>query len=180
MSTNQPTNPHRGSDFNEFMIDEGLMPTPRTDAIAHAGHNESVYIARMTYLARQLERELEEWKDKLDGSEITHEATRADLRDCKRELEQERQDRKQADLDTIRALGERNDARRELAEANRKLAALPRSGLAFGSLLARYGIVQSAALDDPEGYDGHATLDALYAAFEELTGVVANEAVDPP
>lgn len=28
-----------------------------------------------------------------------------------RELEQERQDRKQADLDAIRALGERNDAR---------------------------------------------------------------------
>ena len=58
MSTDQPTNPHRGSDFTDFMIDEGLMPTPRTDAIAHAGHNESVYIARMTYLARQLEREL--------------------------------------------------------------------------------------------------------------------------
>lgn len=29
-----------------------------------------------------------------------------------RELEQERQDRKQADLDTIRALGERNDERK--------------------------------------------------------------------
>ena len=33
-----------------------------------------------------------------------------------RELEQERQDRKQADLDTIRALGERNDARGELEQ----------------------------------------------------------------
>ena len=32
-----------------------------------------------------------------------------------RELEQERQDRKQADLDALRALGERNDARAELA-----------------------------------------------------------------
>lgn len=32
-----------------------------------------------------------------------------------RELEQERQDRKQADLDTIRTLGERNDARAALA-----------------------------------------------------------------
>jgi hypothetical protein len=31
-----------------------------------------------------------------------------------RELDQERQDRKQADLDAIRALGERNDARKEL------------------------------------------------------------------
>jgi chromosome segregation ATPase len=35
------------------------------------------------------------------------------------ELEQERQDRKQADLDTIRALGERNDARKELEETSK-------------------------------------------------------------
>lgn len=32
--------------------------TPRTDAIAHRGYNESAYIAEMTDLARQLEREL--------------------------------------------------------------------------------------------------------------------------
>lgn len=31
--------------------------TPRTDAIAHRGYNESAYIAEMTDLARQLERE---------------------------------------------------------------------------------------------------------------------------
>lgn len=37
-----------------------------------------------------------------------------------RELEQERQDRKQADLDTIRALGERNDARKELQQLKEK------------------------------------------------------------
>jgi hypothetical protein len=39
----------------------------------------------------------------------------------KRELEQERQDRKQAEADICRALGERNDARAELA-AERALA----------------------------------------------------------
>jgi hypothetical protein len=38
-----------------------------------------------------------------------------------RELEQERQDRKQADLDALRALGERNDARAELAALKEKL-----------------------------------------------------------
>jgi hypothetical protein len=43
------------------------------------------------------------------------------LEKLERQLEQERQDRKQADLDTIRALGERNDARAELA-AERALA----------------------------------------------------------
>jgi hypothetical protein len=41
--------------------------------------------------------------------------------DAEAKLEQERQDRKQADLDTIRALGERNDARAELS-AERALA----------------------------------------------------------
>jgi len=43
------------------------------------------------------------------------------LEELELELEQERQDRKQADLDTIRALGERNDARAELS-AERALA----------------------------------------------------------
>ena len=41
---------------------------------------------------------------------------REQMADLQRELEQERQDRKQADLDTIRALGERNDARTELEQ----------------------------------------------------------------
>jgi hypothetical protein len=36
-------------------------------------------------------------------------------RELECELDQERQDRKQADIDTIRALGERNDARAEIA-----------------------------------------------------------------
>ena len=39
-----------------------------------------------------------------------------------RELEQERQDRNQADLDTIRALGERNEARAELEQIKAILA----------------------------------------------------------
>jgi len=41
-------------------------------------------------------------------------------RQLERELEQERQDRQQADLDTIRALGERNDARAELERIQQK------------------------------------------------------------
>lgn len=44
------------------------------------------------------------------------------ITELKRELSQERQDRKQADLDTIRALGERNTARRERDTALRDLA----------------------------------------------------------
>ena len=56
-------NKHRGSDFNQFLIEEGIMtPTPRTDAIAHRGLGSVAYIAEMTNLARQLERELAVWK----------------------------------------------------------------------------------------------------------------------
>ena len=51
-------NKHRGSDFNEFLIEQGIMtPTPRTDAIAHRGLGSVAYIAEITDLARQLERE---------------------------------------------------------------------------------------------------------------------------
>ena len=44
-------------------------------------------------------------------------------RQLERELEQERQDRKQAEADICRALGERNDARAELAAAKEAAAA---------------------------------------------------------
>jgi hypothetical protein len=65
--------------------------TPRTDAAIKASNGF------WSFVLRDLAQELE------------------------RELEQERQDRKQAELDVCRALGERNDARAELA-AERKLA----------------------------------------------------------
>ena len=52
-------NQHRGSDFNQFLIEEEIMtPTPRTDAIAHRGLGSVAYIAEMTDFARQLERDL--------------------------------------------------------------------------------------------------------------------------
>ena len=56
-------NQHRGSDFNQFLIEEEIMtPTPRTDAIAYRGLDSVAYIAEMTDFARQLERELAVWK----------------------------------------------------------------------------------------------------------------------
>jgi hypothetical protein len=42
-----------------------MNDTPRTDAIAHRGYNESAYIAEMTGLARELERELAESTESL-------------------------------------------------------------------------------------------------------------------
>jgi len=48
-----------------------MTDTPRTNAIAHRGYNESAYIAEMTNLARQMERELADERalaDRLAGS----------------------------------------------------------------------------------------------------------------
>ena len=123
-------NQHRGSDFNEFLAQENLMtPTPRTDAIAHRGHGPTAYIAEITDLARQLERENQTFRaaqkacedcdaprvDRIAELERELAVWKHDVKLLEAELEQERQDRKQADLDTIRALGERNEARAEIA-----------------------------------------------------------------
>ena len=134
-----------------------MNDTPRTDAIAHRGYNESAYIAEMTGLARELERELAESTESLafqtqlnrevielekktlaelaaEREQITILRSdekrlvgftktyrlRADEAEAK--LEQERQDRRQAELDVCRALGERNDARAELASLKATIA----------------------------------------------------------
>ena len=57
---------------------------------------------------------------------------------------------------------------RELEHAMKQNSRLPRSSMALGDLLARHGIIKAEALDDPDGFDGYATLDALCCAFEEM------------
>jgi hypothetical protein len=49
-----------------------MKPTPRTDAIAHKGLGSVAYIAQMTSLGRELERELAAASDQLAAN---HEAT---------------------------------------------------------------------------------------------------------
>jgi hypothetical protein len=78
-----------------------MNDTPRTDAIAHRGYNESAYIAEMTGLARQLERELAESAESL--------AFQTQLNREVIELEK-------------KTLGERNDARKELEQIKAVLA----------------------------------------------------------
>ena len=162
-----------------------MNDTPRTDAIAHRGYNESAYISEMTGLSRQLERENKTFRaaqkacedcdaprvdriaelerelaesteslafqtqlnrevielEKKTFGELAAEREqitilrsdekrlvgftktyrlRADEAEAK--LEQERQDRRQAELDVCRALGERNDARAELASLKATIA----------------------------------------------------------
>jgi transposase len=54
-------NPHRGSDFADFLAEEGLMtPTPRTDAAIAASDGQWSFTLRD--LAQELERELAVWK----------------------------------------------------------------------------------------------------------------------
>ena len=69
-----------------------MSDTPRTDAAIAASDGQ------WSFVLRDLAQELE------------------------RELEQERQDRRQAELDVCRALGERNDARKELEQIKAVLA----------------------------------------------------------
>ena len=127
-----------------------MNDTPRTDAIAHRGYNESAYISEMTGLSRQLERENQTFRaaqkacedcdaprvDRIAELERELQETRSDLEfrrglyklqserveRLERELEQEHQDRKQAEADVCRALGERNDARKELEQIKAVLA----------------------------------------------------------
>jgi hypothetical protein len=57
-------NPHRGSDFNDFLAEQGLMtPTPRTDAAIKASKGQWGYLLRD--LAQELERELAESTESL-------------------------------------------------------------------------------------------------------------------
>jgi len=38
----------------------------------------------------------------------------------------------------------------------------------FQNALVRYGVIDAAAIDDPEGYDGEQTLRCVADAFDEL------------
>jgi hypothetical protein len=57
-------NPHRGSDFNDFLAEEGLTPTPRTDAAIAASDGQWSFPLRD--LAQDMERELAVWKHEVD------------------------------------------------------------------------------------------------------------------
>ena len=81
---------------------------------AKDAHADEIYKASVE-LAAMLE-------DKLAAAREQVSSRNKRLADMARELEQERQDRKQADLDTIRALGERNDARAALAKLKATLS----------------------------------------------------------
>ena len=117
-----------------------MTPTPRTDAMASTMFPDGSRWVQIEF-ARQLEREnqtfraaqkacedcdaprvdrIDELERELAEARATHAALYAGTLKLESELDQERQDRKQADIDTIRALGERNDARAELAREKQR------------------------------------------------------------
>ena len=57
---------------------------------------------------------------------------------------------------------------REHKEAIKQNARIPRSGIALAELLAKHGVIQAAAIDDAEDYDGCDTIDRIRAAWEEM------------
>jgi hypothetical protein len=195
-----------------------MNDNPRTDAIAHRGYNESAYIAEMTGLSRQLERENQTFRaaqkacedcdaprvdriaelerelaesaqslafqtqlnrevielEKKTFAELAAEREqitilrsdqkrlvgftktyrlRADEAEAK--LEQERQDRRQAELDVCRALGERNDARAELASLKATIADPDEVELAMirGEIAIPHRVGFDAIRETPVGYN---------------------------
>jgi len=93
--------------------DDTMQPDPRE--IGHA-------IDAICDHAERLERDLAESLSDLDFRRGLYKLQSERMDRIERELEQERQDRKQADLDTISALGERNDARAEVDQTKAILA----------------------------------------------------------
>jgi hypothetical protein len=85
--------------------------TPRTNVIAHRGYNESAYIAKMTDLARQLERELADAISERDALRKT-----ADKLDEDKECNARLCETLRADWEAERALADR------LAETMRQIA----------------------------------------------------------
>jgi len=79
-----------------------MNDTPRTNAIAHRGYNESDYIAKMTDLARQLERELADAISERDALRKT-----ADKLDDDKESNARLSETLRADWEAERALADR-------------------------------------------------------------------------
>ena len=117
-------NPHRGSDFNEFLIEENLMtPTPRTDEEAEywldpamSGEHQIV----PADFARQLERENQTFRAAQKACEDC-DAPRVDrIAELERELATERE-QLAANHEATRLIGKWLEAERALAD---RLAAL--------------------------------------------------------
>ena len=106
-----------------------MTPTPRTDAIAHRGYNESGYISEMTGLSRQLERENQTFRAAQKACEDC-DAPRVDrIAELERELAESTESldfQTQLNREVIelekKTLGERNDAREELASLKATIA----------------------------------------------------------
>lgn len=128
----------------------------------------------------------DDWEEREEGirfSSVNRELA-AKVGRLEHELEQERQDRKQADIDTIRALGERNDARKLEADW-RMLADLAEQKLQQERQLAdRLADCLETVLS---GYDDAKEIAPIngHEAWESTQALAAwkaarNEAVNPP
>jgi hypothetical protein len=117
-------NPHRGSDFAEFMIEQGLTntdqpmtPTPRTDAAETLWNDAGCHVVHADF-ARQLERENQTFRAAQKACEDC-DAPRVDrIAELERELAEARENEIQHVLSRAKAI---NDLREQLA-AERALA----------------------------------------------------------
>ena len=103
----------------------------------------------------KLEREIQETRSDLEFRRGLYGLQAERVERLERELEQERQDRKQAELDVCRALGERNDARAEVARLKATLADPAEVELAMirGDIAIPHRVEFDGIRDTPAGYN---------------------------
>jgi hypothetical protein len=161
-----------------------MTPTPRTDAIAHRGYNESAYISEMTGLSRQLERENQTFRAAQKACEDC-DAPRVDrIAELERELAESTESldfQTQLNREVIelekKTLGERNDARAELASLKATIADPDEVELAMirGEIAIPDRAEFDAIRETPVGYNPSPTDAEIDAHLDEC---VARSAID--
>jgi hypothetical protein len=117
----------------------------------------------------ELERELQETRSDLEFRRGLYRLQAERVERLERELEQERQDRKQAEADICRALGERNDARAELARLKAMLDDPDEVELAMirGDIAIPHRVEFDGIRDTPAGYNPSPIADEIDASLKD-------------
>jgi ribosomal protein S15P/S13E len=117
----------------------------------------------------KLERELQETHSDLEFRRGLYKLQAERVERLERNLEQEHQDRKQAELDVCRALGERNDARAELASLKATIADPDEVELAMirGEIAIPDRAEFDAVRETPVGYNPSPIADEIDASRKD-------------
>lgn len=63
----------------------------------------------------------------------------------------------------------------DLEAVENRLKAMPKDSTSLAEMLARHGVIERDAIDDPEGYDGYDTLNRVDTAWLEMANGMEEE-----